>query len=160
MSTVPVKSAESQASAMVLSVRELLIRQRTQAINALRGHAAEFGVIAAKGPANVVALMDRVSADPQIPEAARAMLAVLAKQVDQLDAEFAILDTQLRPYVAAATTELFNRLLWVAIILVFPVERRSGWESCRLSVDYRTSGRSLSGWWAVLNNSLQSTVAT
>ena len=104
MSIVPVKSTESQAAAMVLSVRELLIRQRTQAINALRGHAAEFGVIAAKGPANVVALMERVSADPQIPQAARAMLAVLAKQVDQLDAEIAILDTQLRKAAAADKT--------------------------------------------------------
>jgi hypothetical protein len=96
---------------MVLSVRELLIRQRTQAINALRGHAAEFGVIAAKGPANVVALMERVSADPQIPQAARAMLAVLAKQVDQLDAEIAILDTQLRK--AAATDKTACRLMAV-----------------------------------------------
>ena len=32
---------------MLLSVRELLVRQRTQLINALRGHAAEFGVVAA-----------------------------------------------------------------------------------------------------------------
>ena len=34
---------------MVLSVRELLVKQHTQLVNAVRGHAAEFGVIAAKG---------------------------------------------------------------------------------------------------------------
>ena len=42
---VPVKSAEQQAAAMVLSVRELLVKQHTQLVNAVRGHAAEFGVI-------------------------------------------------------------------------------------------------------------------
>ena len=46
---VPVKSAEQQAQAMVLKVRETFIGQRTQLVNTLRGHAAEFGVIAAKG---------------------------------------------------------------------------------------------------------------
>ena len=40
MARVPVKSAEAQAAAMLLSVRELLTRQRTQLVNALRGHAA------------------------------------------------------------------------------------------------------------------------
>src|SRR5437660_3528402 len=49
MHEVPVKPAAAQGSAMLLSVRELLVRQCTQLINALRGHAAEFGVIAAKG---------------------------------------------------------------------------------------------------------------
>src|SRR5665213_3183216 len=44
--SVAVKSAEQQAAAMLLSVRELLVRQRTQLVNALRGHAAEFGVVA------------------------------------------------------------------------------------------------------------------
>ena len=38
---------------MLFRVRDLLVRQRTQAINALRGHLAEFGLVAPKGPANV-----------------------------------------------------------------------------------------------------------
>src|SRR6202162_3215643 len=49
MRFVAVKSEEAQASAMVLRTRDLLVRQRTKAINALRGHLAEFGVIVAKG---------------------------------------------------------------------------------------------------------------
>jgi transposase len=49
MRFVPVKSADQQAQAMVLKVRETLVGQRTQLITALRGHAAEFGVIAGKG---------------------------------------------------------------------------------------------------------------
>ena len=40
LAKVAVKSAEQQANAMLLSVRELLSRQRTQLVNALRGHAA------------------------------------------------------------------------------------------------------------------------
>jgi transposase len=57
MRFVPVKSAEDQAALMLLKslplagtgVRELLVKQRTMLINAIRGHAAEFGVIGAKG---------------------------------------------------------------------------------------------------------------
>ena len=50
MRFVPIKSAERQSEVMVLGVRDLLIKQRTAMINAIRGHAAEFGVIAAKEP--------------------------------------------------------------------------------------------------------------
>ncbi len=48
ISSVPVKSAEQKAAAMLLSVRELLVRQRTQLVNALRGHAAEGDCRAAR----------------------------------------------------------------------------------------------------------------
>ena len=51
MRFVPVKSEEVQGAAMVFRVRELLIRQRTQAINALRGHLTEFGQIVPQGAA-------------------------------------------------------------------------------------------------------------
>ncbi|CDX11362.1 transposase (fragment) [Mesorhizobium plurifarium] len=44
MRFVPIKSADQQAAAMVLRTRALLIRQQTQAINALRGHLSELGV--------------------------------------------------------------------------------------------------------------------
>ena len=57
MRFVPVKSEETQGAAMVFRVRELLIRQRTQAINALRGHLAEFGQIVPQGAANAARLI-------------------------------------------------------------------------------------------------------
>src|SRR6201984_1154072 len=57
MRFVPIKSAEQQAALMLLKVRDLLIKQRTMVINALRGHAAEFGVIAAKGRVKVAELL-------------------------------------------------------------------------------------------------------
>ncbi len=57
MRFVPVKSEETQGAAMVFRVRELLIRQRTQAINALRGHLAEFGAVVPQGAANAARLV-------------------------------------------------------------------------------------------------------
>lgn len=72
MRFVPAKSAETQGAAWVFRVRELLIRQRTQTINALRGHLAEFGEIAPKGAMNVGALIRLVEdPDTRLPDAAR-----------------------------------------------------------------------------------------
>ena len=49
MRFVPVKTAESQAAIMLHRSRDLLVRQRTQLINALRAHLAEVGLVAATG---------------------------------------------------------------------------------------------------------------
>src|SRR6202790_62751 len=53
MRFVPVKTAEDQAALVLLGTRELLNKQRTMLINSLRGHAAEFGIVAAKGDSGV-----------------------------------------------------------------------------------------------------------
>ncbi len=112
MSTVPIKPAERQAQAMIVSVRDLLVRQRTQAINALRGHAAEFGVIAAKGTSQVTVLMERVdSTDAAVPTAAQQMLRVLAGEVEHFDQQIAALDAQMQR--TAATDEAARRLIKV-----------------------------------------------
>jgi transposase len=94
MRFVPVKSAQVQAEAMDLSARDLLIRQRTQLVNAVRGHAAEFGVIAAKGIAQVEPLLTKI-ADTDMPQAAKETLAHLGRVVAQLDAQLAELDRRL-----------------------------------------------------------------
>ena len=49
MRFVSVKSEEKQAATVVFRARDLLVRQRTQLINALRGHLAEYGLIALNG---------------------------------------------------------------------------------------------------------------
>jgi transposase len=49
MRFVPIKSAAQQGAGMVLKTRDLLIRQRTQSANALRGHMAELGIVGAMG---------------------------------------------------------------------------------------------------------------
>src|SRR5436190_657024 len=70
MRFVPVKSEEQQASAVVFRARDLLVRQRTQCINALRGHMAEYGWIAPRGVCHVERLVQRIE-DPgeDLPEA-------------------------------------------------------------------------------------------
>jgi transposase len=85
MASVPVKSAERQAELIILRHREMLLGQRAQAINALRGHATEFGVIAAKGTAHVQPLLDRLAEDTTIPAIARAMFARMGAQIAGLD---------------------------------------------------------------------------
>jgi transposase len=74
------KSEQAQAAALVFRARDLLVRQRTQVINALRGHLAEFGLIVAKGPAHVPQLLRAVE-DPNepIPEIARPVLQMLVE---------------------------------------------------------------------------------
>jgi transposase len=94
MRFVPVRAAEAQAAAMLLSVRALLVRQRTQVANALRGHAAEFGVVAAKGIGRIEALMAAVEA-AEMPPPAKKALALLVARLDQLDAELAVPDRRL-----------------------------------------------------------------
>jgi transposase len=94
MPVVPVKSAQTQADAMDLSARDLLVRQRTQLVNAVRGHAAEFGIIAAKGITQVEPLLDKI-AEADMPQAAKETLAQLGRCIAQLDAQLAEIDQRL-----------------------------------------------------------------
>src|SRR5580765_321157 len=57
MRFVPIKSVEQQAALMLHRVRDLLVRQRTQLINALRAHLAEIGLVSATGVDGVKALV-------------------------------------------------------------------------------------------------------
>jgi len=82
---VPVKSAGQQAALTMLGVRDLLVKQRTMQINAIRGHAAEFGVTVAKGPKQVAALLQRLATGEDVPALAREIIGVLASQLDGLN---------------------------------------------------------------------------
>jgi transposase len=86
MRFVPIKTAECQAALMVLKTRDLLVRQRTQAVNALRGHLAELGIVTAKGLAKVETLFEivRDENDQRLPSAARTALNMLVDQVEAL----------------------------------------------------------------------------
>ena len=59
MRFVAVKSKAAQANAVVFRARDLLVRQRTQAINALRGHLGEYGLVVAKPPVTSPSLSNR-----------------------------------------------------------------------------------------------------
>ena len=95
MHFVPVKSVARQAQGMVLKVRETLVGQRTLLINTLRGHAAEFGVIAAKGTWRVGALLTAIERETTILREAKDMASLLGQRIEDLDASIKELDAKL-----------------------------------------------------------------
>ncbi|MFD0980095.1 IS110 family transposase [Tropicimonas aquimaris] len=112
MRFVPVKSEEVQAAAMVFRVRELLIRQRTQAINALRGHLSDFGQIVPQGAANASKLIANVEgSECDLPADAIPTLRVLIAALAQLEAEIAKLDAEISR--RAKENEVARRLMTV-----------------------------------------------
>ena len=106
MHDVAVKSAEMQGRAMLLAVRELLVRQRTQMVNALRGHAAEMGLVAAQGERGLAELRAAISADASLPQAAAQALALLGSEVDRIEARLTEADKRLMAQHKADATSL------------------------------------------------------
>ena len=96
MRFVAVKTEEQQARSMIFRTRDLLVRQRTQLVNALRGHLAEHGIVAAQGLAKVkvlaTAMRDTGSLHPLVHELGQRYLDHIAR----LDVEIAELDKILR----------------------------------------------------------------
>lgn len=97
MRFVPIKSAERQGVLMLHRTRDLLMRQRTMTLNAVRAHLAEFGIITAQGPHKLLALIRaiRTGEVPGLPEIAGAALEGLATQLDNLAGEIHKLERQL-----------------------------------------------------------------
>jgi transposase len=97
MRFVPVKSTERQSVLVLHRSRELLVRQRTTMINAIRGHCAEFGIIAPQGARRAAELIEAVreaQADV-LPDLARSTLLMLADQLDALAAQIHALERKL-----------------------------------------------------------------
>jgi transposase len=97
MRFVPLKSADQQALLMLHRVRDQLIGQRTATINALRGHLAELGIVAAQRQAGVrqlLAVLAEVE-DDRIPPLAREVLHMLVAQLRELADRIAELDRRL-----------------------------------------------------------------
>lgn len=96
MRFVPVKTVTQQCARALHRGRELLVRQRTQLANAIRGQLYEMGLIAAKGSGGIKALLERIEAqDAAIPAALLACLATLAAQWRGLDAAIGGYDKQI-----------------------------------------------------------------
>jgi transposase len=95
--TTPVKSEVQQAARVVQRTHELLSRQRVTLINAVRGHLAEFGILAPVGPQHMGRLIERV-ADPNtpIPAMAREALNVLIDQLVQLGQRIDRLEAEMK----------------------------------------------------------------
>jgi transposase len=97
MRFVPIKSEAQQAVLMLHRTRALLVSQRTALICALRGHMAEFGIIAPVGPRNVAPLLEILAdqADERVPFLARLALRPLARRMAMLRLEIERLDRRL-----------------------------------------------------------------
>jgi len=96
MRFVAVKDEEQQANSMVFRARDVLVRQRTQCINALRGHLTEYGWVVPKGTAHVATLIGQIE-DPNcsLPESARAIFRVLVTSLTSLEESIAVLDREI-----------------------------------------------------------------
>ncbi len=97
MRFVAVKSEEQQARAMLFRTRDLLVRQRTQLINALRGHLAEHGVVATTEAAYLnrlaAAIIDEKT---DLQEPIRQLGTLCLEQIEALSARVNDLDRQMR----------------------------------------------------------------
>jgi transposase len=110
MHCVPVKSVRQQAQGMVLKVRETLIGQRIALINTVRGHATEFGIIAARGTRQIVPLLSAIE-QAAIPSEAAEMFVLLGRQVAEIDARIKEVDAKLS--AAHKASELSQRLVTI-----------------------------------------------
>ena len=96
MRFVAVKDEAQQANGMVFRARDVLVRQRTQHINALRGHLTEYGWVVPKGTAHVATLISQVEdPDCSLPESARAIFKVLITSLAALEESIAVLDVEI-----------------------------------------------------------------
>jgi transposase len=113
MRFVTVKSEEQQAAALVFRTRDLLVRQRTQTINAIRGHMAEYGWVAPKGPSWVAKLSELIDDDAtaSLPQAARAMLCVMLNMLETFSRQIADLDKEIAR--RAREDEVARRLMTI-----------------------------------------------
>ena len=96
MRFVPAKTEAQQASLVELRVRDMLVRQRTQTINALRSHLAEYGIVAAQGRkvSELIAVV-RDDDDARLPGLAREALGELVGQLEALEQRIARLDSRM-----------------------------------------------------------------
>lgn len=98
MRFVAVKSEGQQAAMMAYRTRDLLVRQRTQTINALRAHLAEQGIVAPVGPAHVGRLAAVINGDDgALPAVVRELAQLLLDQIAGLSEKVADLDVARQP---------------------------------------------------------------
>ena len=111
---VPVKDAEGQACQMLIGTRHNLIRRRTQLTNTIRGFAAEFGLVAAKGLGRIEPLLERVAADDTLPKLAKELFAMHRVELVRLAAQIVEIDDRLMAFHRA--NEVSRRLVAVPTI--------------------------------------------
>ena len=111
---VPVKSVEQSTMQMLLGMREMLMKQRTQISNTIRGYASEFGIVAAKGLSKLEPLLMRIAESGEVPELAKELFVTLGRQFAELDRRITAIDKKLS--TRHRSNELSCRLAEVPII--------------------------------------------
>lgn len=109
-----VKTEKQQALLLDHRTRDLLIRQRTMMVNALRGHLMEFGIVAAKGPGGLQTLLAALEAEaglPEVPVVALPALRLLAAGIRGLSERIKEIDRRLQE--ARGAEEPVRRLMSV-----------------------------------------------
>jgi transposase len=96
MRFVAVKSEATQASGLVFRTRDILVRQRTQITNAVRGHLAEYGLVVPQGVGHFKKLAAHLE-DPAspLPDEVRSILSLLAQTASALDEKIGLLDKEI-----------------------------------------------------------------
>ena len=104
MRFAPIKSAEQQSVLMLHRTRELLVRQKTMLINALRGHCGELGIIVAQGASKVAELIEMIEdrGDARLPTLAREALMALVAQLRLVQVQINGLEKQLKAWHRAS----------------------------------------------------------
>jgi transposase len=105
MRFVAVKTVEKQAAGVAFKTRDLLVRQCTQTINAVRGHMAEYGVVAPNGPVHVARLVDAMH-DPEsgLPASILGVCRLLLDHITTLTGQIGVLEKELRERARADET--------------------------------------------------------
>ncbi len=111
MRFVEVKSPEQQSVMVLHRVRMMLIRQRISLSNAIRGHMAEFGLVAPIGREGLHSLVAVIVTDERVPEEARVCLTLLAEQLRLVNEQ--VLETDRRIRSSARATEVGRRLMQI-----------------------------------------------
>lgn len=110
MRFVEVKSDEQQSVMVLHRVRLILMRQRVQLSNAIRGHMAEFGIVAPIGREGLRSLIRMiVGGDERVPQQAQFCLQLLGKQLELISKQILETDRQIR--ASARATEIGRRLM-------------------------------------------------
>jgi transposase len=123
MRFVPVKSPEQQAALALHRTRDLLVKQRTQLVNMIRGLLAEFGVEMARGLHHALALAKELTDGraTKVPQLAQRVVTSLAYQVSAVQEQLATLEKELLAW--HRSNELSQRLATIPGIGVIAQRR-------------------------------------
>lgn len=153
MRFVAIKSEEQQASALVFRTRDLLVRQRTQLINAIRGHLTEYGWVAPKGPSHIAVLGELIDGEmgSSLPDAATRMFRTMLDLLEVLNSKIVELD---REIARRAREDVIARRL-MTIPGVGPITA-TAIAALAPPVETFTKGRDFAAWLGLVPRQLSS----